>query len=202
MKVVRWRTTIWGDTEATEEDILPKGISMFTLYVGRFQPFHLGHMQTIVDALEQSEEIILGLGSVSETRTQKNPFLYEERVRMIRASFSEDFNKRIHTIPLYDHVNDTPGWAQQVRDKVKAIAKEKPVAITGFNRDASSFYLDLFPEWKKIGGKEYGKINATEIRNAIFNMSPEFERILSNSVHPGAANVIREVIADDFFLKE
>ena len=35
----------------------------FGIYIGRFQPLHLGHLQTIKFALEQTEQLILILGS-------------------------------------------------------------------------------------------------------------------------------------------
>ena len=40
----------------------------YLVFIGRFQPFHLAHMQTIKIALEQSENVILALGKMNEIR--------------------------------------------------------------------------------------------------------------------------------------
>jgi len=47
----------------------------YLVYIGRFQPFHLAHMQTIKIALQQSQYVILALGSAQNERNTKNPFL-------------------------------------------------------------------------------------------------------------------------------
>jgi cytidyltransferase-like protein len=38
----------------------------FGIYIGRFQPLHLGHLQTIKFALEQTEQLILILVEIIE----------------------------------------------------------------------------------------------------------------------------------------
>ena len=51
----------------------------YLVFIGRFQPFHLAHMQTIEIALQQSRYVILALGSAQMERNIKNPFLAIER---------------------------------------------------------------------------------------------------------------------------
>ena len=52
------------------------------LFIGRFQPFHLGHLQDIKDALKEVDELLIGIGSSNEERTKENPFTVNERVKM------------------------------------------------------------------------------------------------------------------------
>ena len=61
----------------------------YLIYIGRFQPFHLAHMQTIKIALEHSDQVILALGSAQDERNIKNPFSALEREQMILSNFSE-----------------------------------------------------------------------------------------------------------------
>jgi nicotinamide-nucleotide adenylyltransferase len=46
------------------------------LFIGRFQPLHLGHL----DALKQisKEEIIIGIGSSQYSGTKENPYNFEQ----------------------------------------------------------------------------------------------------------------------------
>ena len=57
----------------------------FGIYIGRFQPLHLGHLQTIKFALEQTEQLILILGSDRVAPDIKNPWSSEERIKMIQS---------------------------------------------------------------------------------------------------------------------
>ena len=45
----------------------------YLVFIGRFQPFHLAHMQTIKIALKQCQTNILALGSAQNERNIKNP---------------------------------------------------------------------------------------------------------------------------------
>ncbi len=59
------------------------------LFVGRFNPFHLGHLKAVQDILEQDEEIIIAIGSTQESHTVSDPFTAGERFLMIRAAIQE-----------------------------------------------------------------------------------------------------------------
>ena len=67
----------------------------YLVYIGRFQPFHLAHMQTIKIALENSQNVILALGSAQDERNTKNPFSAEEREHMILSNFLNKWNSFI-----------------------------------------------------------------------------------------------------------
>ena len=49
---------------------------MRALYIGRFQPFHLGHLHIVKYILEVSKEVIIAIGS-SGSHTVHNPFTAE-----------------------------------------------------------------------------------------------------------------------------
>jgi len=53
------------------------------LFIGRFQPFHLGHLSDIKDALKEVDELVIAIGSSQHSGTKENPFSTEERIKMI-----------------------------------------------------------------------------------------------------------------------
>ncbi|MGI0071104.1 MAG: nicotinamide-nucleotide adenylyltransferase [Thermoplasmata archaeon] len=74
------------------------------LLVGRFQPFHLGHLGVVreVRAARPGEELILGVGSAQESYTWKNPFTASERLEMIARALREAKVDGVSAIPLPD----------------------------------------------------------------------------------------------------
>jgi nicotinamide-nucleotide adenylyltransferase len=56
------------------------------LLIGRFQPFHLGHLRAIEYALERSDRLVLVIGSSQKSHEFRNPFTAGERLEMITAA--------------------------------------------------------------------------------------------------------------------
>lgn len=81
------------------------------LFIGRFQPFHKGHLKDVKYALKFVDELIIALGSCQEKNTKMNPLSAEERKEMIKKVLkSEKINRySIFTIP--DFYNDYK-WVQ------------------------------------------------------------------------------------------
>ena len=59
------------------------------LYVGRFQPFHLGHLQAITFILSRVDELIILVGSAQHSHTHENPFTAGERITMVKLALKE-----------------------------------------------------------------------------------------------------------------
>ena len=64
------------------------------LFIGRFSPFHLGHLQMIKTILSEVDELIIVIGSAQQSHTMTDPFTAGERGLMIRESL------RTEGIPL------------------------------------------------------------------------------------------------------
>ena len=141
----------------------------YLVYIGRFQPFHLAHMQTINIALQHSQHIILALGSAQNERNIKNPFSAAEREQMILANFSEEKQKRIHFVHVIDVYNDVK-WVKLVKSLVaEVVTAQDKVGLIGHFKDESSYYLQLFPEWEMLELESLnGSISATPLREAYF----------------------------------
>jgi nicotinamide-nucleotide adenylyltransferase len=59
------------------------------LYVGRFQPFHLGHLDAIRYVLKRVDELVVVIGSAQYSHNSKNPFTAGERLVMVRNALFE-----------------------------------------------------------------------------------------------------------------
>jgi nicotinamide-nucleotide adenylyltransferase len=59
------------------------------LYVGRFQPFHLGHLQAIKEVLKTVDELVIVIGSAQYSHNSNNPFTAGERLVMVRKALAE-----------------------------------------------------------------------------------------------------------------
>ena len=59
------------------------------LYVGRFQPFHLGHLSVIKDILKEIDELVIVIGSAQYSHNVNNPFTAGERLVMVREALEE-----------------------------------------------------------------------------------------------------------------
>jgi nicotinamide-nucleotide adenylyltransferase len=74
------------------------------LYVGRFQPFHLGHLGAIKTVLNEIDELVVVIGSAQYSHKPTNPFTAGERLVMIRHALQEakvDYS-RLWIVPVPD----------------------------------------------------------------------------------------------------
>lgn len=74
------------------------------LYVGRFQPFHLGHLESIRIVLKDVDEAVIAIGSAQYSHNINNPFTAGERLVMTRRALKEaDIDlARVWIVPVPD----------------------------------------------------------------------------------------------------
>jgi len=83
------------------------------LLIGRFQPFHLGHLEALQFALSKVDKLWVGLGSSNKPVQKNNPFSAEERKQMILSSIDNTMKEKIsiYFIPdLDNHVK----WIEKI----------------------------------------------------------------------------------------
>lgn len=148
-------------------------LSEYSVYIGRFQPYHRGHDYVLRQALRHGNDVIVVLGSSFGPRTIKNPFNEAEREDMIRACLSEEDNLRTHFVAVEDSAYNDHAWATDVVNAVDSVARGSKVVLVGHEKDASTFYLRMFPQWRYVdvgAVKTYDgvEVNATVIRDQLF----------------------------------
>lgn len=82
-------------------------------FLGRFQPFHIGHMSIVEEILQNHERLILVIGSSNKSGTDENPWTVEEREVIIRAMVPLELQERIDIAWLPD-TDDDDEWAEKL----------------------------------------------------------------------------------------
>jgi nicotinamide-nucleotide adenylyltransferase len=87
------------------------------LFIGRFQPFHKGHLSIIERTLPRCDELIIGIGSSENAHEDINPFTYFERYEMIEQVLKKENidMKRVHIVPIPD-IGDDKKWVAHVQN--------------------------------------------------------------------------------------
>lgn len=144
------------------------------VFIGRFQPPHLGHFALMREALTRAERLIVLCGAAGSARRLRNPWTVAEREAMIRAGLTREENARVQIGAVADYPDDND-WVEAVRAEVARLAsKNARIAIFGHIKDETSYYLELFPDWALVSVPSAGDYNATAIRkNYFLNSIPE-----------------------------
>lgn len=149
----------------------------FAVFIGRFQPFHAGHLKIVASGLERADKLIILIGSAWQARNPRNPWNHVEREQMIRACLSAQDNERLICVPLMDVPYNDELWVRNVQTTVSGlvtahyVTPHKParIALIGHRKDQTGFYLSLFPHWHSIGIENVGSISATPVRERFFS---------------------------------
>lgn len=130
------------------------------LFIGRFQPFHKGHLEVVKKMHEECDTVIIGVGSAQVERETSDPLSGGERIEMIRRTLKNKINNfEIYPIP---DIECYPAWTHYV----KAI-------LPPFDRvyASSEIVLKLFKntriETVEIEKIQRDKYSGTEIRERI-----------------------------------
>lgn len=147
--------------------------------IGRFQPFHDGHLALLRQALSQAQHVLVIVGSAHAARRPDTlPFTAPERQAMIAACLSEAERARVGFRALRDLADDVL-WPEAVREAVadhcaeRRLAPAAKVSLFGCRKDASSHYLDAFPGWslESVPLQAEG-LSATDLRERYFAADP------------------------------
>lgn len=99
---------------------------MTAIFIGRFQPFHKGHLAAIKWVLKREKKIFIFLGSTEESFTKKNPFSFRERERMIKKTLA---GQKIKNFKVYGirNLSSDKLWAKNILKKAKLSAEDSLV---------------------------------------------------------------------------
>lgn len=91
-------------------------MSLPALVVGRFQPFHLGHLDLARRALDGHGGLVVAVTGAQFNYAEKHPFTAGERLDMIRGSLAEDGADmaRCAAVPV-ENTPNSAAWPAHLR---------------------------------------------------------------------------------------
>lgn len=145
-----------------ESPIIKENIDV-ALFIGRFQPIHLGHLYVIKQILKTYKKIKIGIGSAQLSNTKNDPFTSEERRLLIRTALEGEkiSSERYELFDLPDVFNANI-WIEYV----VSIIGNFDIVYSNSDWVRQLFQNKGYPLAEKILFDEK-KYNATNIRNAI-----------------------------------
>jgi bifunctional NMN adenylyltransferase/nudix hydrolase len=171
------------------------------VFIGRFQPLHAGHLSTIERALTEVDELVIVIGSARTARNLRNPFTADERRAMIESALPKTVLSRVRFEFVRDYFYNTAAWVAEVRDKATSgmifkVSSVNPVPVTlyGISKDATSAYLNWFPDWSadRMRASDQAAtasgevLNATDLRESFLRDPRALSTELAKRQLPGA----------------
>jgi len=135
------------------------------LFIGRFQPFHLGHLEIIKKYSKNCSIIKIVIGSKDKSFEKCNPFTYKEREEMVRLALYDSGILNYEIYHIKDVVSDDE-WRENIKSSVKGF----DALITG-NKSVKEIFclenvdIDYFDE--EIS--RYKGLSSTQIRKDWLN---------------------------------
>jgi nicotinamide-nucleotide adenylyltransferase len=156
------------------------------LMLGRFQPFHKGHLALTKQILSECDELVIIIGSAQFNFTEKDPFSAGERVLMIHEALKEagiDLS-RCYIIPVANDENNAR-WLAYLRSMIP------PFDVLYSGNDFVKYLARSQDYGIVIEDPVFAKINeynGTNIRHLMQDGKP-----WQHLVPPAVAKVIQQV---------
>lgn len=128
-------------------------------FVGRFQPFHLGHLDVIKQILRKYKKVVIGIGSAQYKNMPENPYSAALRKKMIEESLrAAHITRRKFTIVKIPDINDDNRWVSHV----EKLTPKFETVYSGTPRVQRLFRKTK--KYKVVTPKFNLKISGTEVR--------------------------------------
>ena len=131
------------------------------LLIGRFQPFHLGHLEAFRFALSKVDKLWIGIGSSNKPSEKNNPFTADERKEMILSSIDNSISNKIQIFYIPDLENHEK-WIENI----DLIVPDYDVIFTN-DELTKSLYSNKGKNVVSIPFKQRQILSGTNIRNMI-----------------------------------
>lgn len=129
---------------------------MIALFIGRFQPFHFGHLLVLQQLSTEYDTIIIGVGSSQYHDTAENPFSEEERKQMIMQSL-ESVGIHSYRIVSIPDIHNPPRWVDHVCSIVShfdVVIANNPFTRKLFSEKGYVVKGTAYYDRKRYSGKE------------------------------------------------
>jgi nicotinamide-nucleotide adenylyltransferase len=147
------------------------------LMMGRFQPFHLGHLDLVKQILKECDEIIIAITSSQFNYLDKDPFTAGERIEMIHNSLKEsDVDLARCMILAIENQFNIATWSSYLKSMLPQFDK-----VYSGNEYVKMLLADSKIEVVKPVFLDREQYNATKIRSMIVS-DGDWEKFVSSAV--------------------
>ncbi|MCK9186558.1 nicotinamide-nucleotide adenylyltransferase [Candidatus Gracilibacteria bacterium] len=131
------------------------------LFIGRFQPFHKGHLEVVKEILKENDSVIIAIGSAENSFLPENPMTASERFQIIDESLKEAkiSSEKYRIIPIRN-INNYNLWVEHLNTYIPPYE----TVYTG-SKIVKDCYADKKIKIKNLTRKL--EISATKIREAM-----------------------------------
>jgi cytidyltransferase-like protein len=112
-------------------------LNRYALYIGRFQPFHEGHIWCIKKIIHEGNNVCIAVMDIHALEPENNPYKYQE---------------------VYDRIKNL--MSKEYESGQIIITKIPPINSVNYGRDVGYKIVEHKPP------KDIKKISATKIRNS------------------------------------
>jgi nicotinamide-nucleotide adenylyltransferase len=156
------------------------------LLIGRFQPFHLGHLDALRFALSRVDKLWVGIGSSNKPPQKNNPFSAEERKEMILSSIDDSISNRIQIFFIPDLENHEK-WIEMIDTTVPEFG------IIFSNDDLTKhLYSRRGTKIESVPFTERDSLSGTNVRDKITS-----DQRWEHLVPEGTRKVLEKISAND-----
>ncbi len=161
--------------------------------VGRFQILHKGHESLINEGLERCEKFVILLGNSEESRTEKNPFTFQERKEMIQKIYGD----KVEVYPIINiGIGYVPAWGNYVMNTIKYYCGKYPDFVIRGSDKGRSEWIDKekFSSLTEfIVSRDLISYSATEIRAFFKEYGRALKDLQNNALLKGDKLSLMEV---------
>ena len=146
--------------------------------MGRYQPFHLGHLDLAKQILEECDEVIIAITSSQFNYLQKDPFTAGERIQMIHNSLRDSSLDltRFYIVALENQFNIAT-WSSYLKSALPAFDK-----VYSGNDYVSILLSDSDIVVNKPKFLDRTQYNATNIRQMIIDDDGDWKILVPKAV--------------------
>ena len=163
-------------------------------YIGRFQPYHIGHHTVLESIAGEVDEIIVGIGSAQRSHELENPFTAGERVVMVSRSL-KSLDIDYYVIPIED-IQRNAVWVSHVISMIPYF----DIAYTN-NPLVFRLFEEVGVQVKRSPMHQREVYSGTIIRKKMLS-GEDWEHLVPDAVAKTIGNIggverIREIARDD-----
>lgn len=156
------------------------------VFLARMQPVHNAHLYMVNKALEESDKVLIVLGSENKIDMLRNPYDIKLREQMLRECFSETENKKIEIITLPDwsmesDIENAKTWGRYFYYNVVSRIGQKrfsiyysddPAILDSWFMDTEVYDYITYRNFKR--SNLFDGLSSTKIREAFINNDMDY----------------------------